>query len=137
MPRLMFTLSYIKKHILFGILISILSLSISTIFVAPATANSTNLPDAVGQAVLQDASKRSGLPVAQLRIVAFMQRDWPDGCLGLAQPETICTQQVVPGWQVKVVNHGQAFIYRTNHTGSIVKLGSGKLSSSFPPNIVP
>lgn len=119
------------------ILASILCLVFSITFVNSAVANSTNLPNAVAQAVLQDASKRSGLPIEQLRIVAAVQRDWPDGCLGLAQPQVICTQQVVPGWQVKVVNHQQAFIYRTNHSGSIVKLGSGKLSSAFPPNIVP
>lgn len=102
----------------------LLLLGVSLSSVNPATANSNNLPDSVAKPVLQDASKRSQLPTAQLHIVASVQRDWSDGCLGLAQPGTICTQQVVSGWQVKVVSEKETFIYRTNESGSVVKLGS-------------
>ncbi|HBB34255.1 MAG TPA: hypothetical protein DDZ80_08105 [Cyanobacteria bacterium UBA8803] len=88
-----------------------------------------NLPDAVVQVVLQDASKRSNLPNQELSIVQAEQRDWPDGCLGLAFSGTFCAQVVVPGWQV-IVNAGQRdFVYRTNNSGSQVKLESSNFKN--------
>lgn len=105
------------------VLTIILSLGINLTFVNSATADSSNLPDAVAKAVLQDASKRS-INVEKLRIVDSVPKNWSDGCLGLAQPGTLCTQQVVSGWQVKVVSGQKTLIYRTNRSGSVVKLES-------------
>jgi hypothetical protein len=102
----------------------ILFLGINLTLVNTARADTNNLPNSVAKAVLQDASKRSRLPLKQLRIVESVKRDWADGCLEITQPGTICTQQVVPGWQVKVVGGRQSLIYRTNNSGSVVKLGS-------------
>jgi hypothetical protein len=81
-----------------------------------------NLPDSVVQAVLEDASRRLNVPTQELRIVQAEPRDWPDGCLGLASPDTFCTQIVVSGWQVMVEGKQQSFVYRTNDSGSLVKL---------------
>ena len=81
-----------------------------------------NLPDSVVQAVLDDAAKRLNVPTQELRIVQAKQRDWPDGCLGLASPDTFCTQIVVSGWQVMVQGGQQSFVYRTNDSGSLVKV---------------
>jgi len=103
------------------VLTLILFLGINITFVNTATADANNLPDSIAKAVLQDASKRS-IAVEKLRIVDAVQRDWSDGCLGLAQPGTLCTQQVVSGWQVKVVSGQKTLIYRTNRSGSVVKL---------------
>jgi hypothetical protein len=82
----------------------------------------SNLPDSVAKAVLQDAQMRSRLSVKQWRIVNTEPRNWPDGCLGLAPPGTFCTQIVVPGWQVTVESGQKSFVYRTNNSGSLVKL---------------
>ncbi|NER21385.1 MAG: hypothetical protein F6J96_11895 [Symploca sp. SIO1C2] len=80
------------------------------------------LPDSVAQAVLQEASKQSILPIAQLKITQAQQQTWPDGCLGISSPDTLCTQALVTGWRVRVEDQGQSFIYRTNDSGSVVKL---------------
>lgn len=81
-----------------------------------------NLPDSVVQGVLQDAAKRLNVPTQELRIVQPQQRDWPDGCLGLASSDTFCTQIMVSGWQVMVEGKQKNLVYRTNNSGSIVKL---------------
>jgi hypothetical protein len=86
-----------------------------------------NLPDSVVQAVLQDASRRSNLPSQELNIVRVQQRDWPDGCLGLALSGTFCSQAVVSGWQVTVNAEQQSFVYRTDNSGSVVKLESSDI----------
>lgn len=112
-----------KRQIFWAlVLILILSFGINFSFINTATAEANNLPDAVAKAVLQDASKRSSLAVEKLRIADSVKRDWSDGCLGLAEAGTLCTQKIVSGWQVKVVSGQKTLIYRTNSSGSLVKL---------------
>lgn len=90
--------------------------------IAPEPSQQKNLPDSVAEAVLQDASTQSNLPIKELRIVNTEPRNWQDGCLGLAPPNTFCPQIVVSGWQVTVQGKQQSFVYRTNDSGSLVKL---------------
>ncbi len=89
-----------------------------------ASQNQTSdLPEAVSNAVLKDASKRAGQSNDKLKIIASESRTWRDGCLGLAEPGSICTQVLVSGWEVKVSNaESQTWVYRTNNSGSMVKL---------------
>ena len=37
----------------------------------------------------------------------------------------MCTQAIVPGWRVAVEGEGQFFVYRTNESGSVIKLENG------------
>lgn len=83
-----------------------------------------NLPNAVAQAVLKDASRQPNV-YRGLRIVQAEQQNWPDGCLGLAERGVFCTQAIVPGWRVLLEDEGQTFVYRTNASGSVVKLENG------------
>ncbi len=77
------------------------------------------LPAALADAVLQDASKRSGLPIPSLRIVKAERRTWTNGCLGLGGPGVVCTQALVPGWQVIVEGDKQRLVYRTGESGRV------------------
>lgn len=85
-------------------------------------AKNGNLPESVANSVLEDASTRYNLPVEELRLVQAEPQDWPDGCLGLAPPDTFCTQIIVSGWQVTVEGGGKSLVYRTDDSGSLVKL---------------
>ncbi len=58
---------------------------------------------------------------------------WPDGCLGLVQPEMLCTQSLVAGWRVIVGHDNQRWVYRTSQTGSSIKFDQP--SSSIIPNL--
>jgi hypothetical protein len=92
--------------------------------IAKEPARDGSLPDSIAKAVLQDASTRSKLSSQELRIVNAKPQNWPDGCLGLASPGTFCTQIVVVGWQVTVEGGQRSFVYRTNESGSVVKLAA-------------
>ena len=101
-----------------------------------------NLPDAVAQAVLQDASKQLNVPARQLRIVRSEARQWPNSCLGLPQTDRGCAQAIVPGWRVMVEGAQQGLIYRTNESGSLVMLeNTGTIGNatgvSIPSNELP
>lgn len=78
-----------------------------------------NLPAALADAVLQAASRQSRLPISSLRIVKAERRTWPDGCLGLGGPGVLCTQALVPGWQVVVAVGEERLVYRTGESGRV------------------
>lgn len=95
-----------------------------------------DLPNSVRQAVLQDALKRTQVNFTSVKIVSAKQKTWPNGCLGVSEPETVCTMVLVRGWQVTVQAGDQRLIYRTNASGSVVKLdpasSNGKVVTPVP-----
>jgi hypothetical protein len=91
---------------------------------AQAQPGPSNLPESVRTAVINAAANRTGIPANQFAVVEAEQRDWPDGCLGLGEPGTLCTQVIVPGYRVVVQANQQEWIFRTDDTGSQVKLAA-------------
>ncbi|MBW4572238.1 MAG: S-layer homology domain-containing protein [Tolypothrix carrinoi HA7290-LM1] len=79
------------------------------------------MPETVKSAVLQDISQRAEVEMSSLRVVKAQKQSWSDGCLGL-QSDAICTQSIVPGWQVVVANEQQMWVYRTDESGKVAKL---------------
>lgn len=75
------------------------------------------LPALVADAVLQDASNQSKLPVSKLRIVQAERQEWTDGCLGLGGLAELCAAVIVPGWLVTVEAGQQLLVYRTDENG--------------------
>jgi hypothetical protein len=97
---------------------------------------SAELPAAVTDAVLQDASRRLKLPISSLRVVKAERRTWPDGCLGLGSPGIVCTQALVPGWQVIVEGGKERLVYRTGESGK-VRLDEAASHSGDAGNLKP
>ncbi len=85
----------------------------------PSTANQAPAP-AVIQSVRQAVKKQFG--VAQVAVVSVTEQNWPDGCLGLAKAEEVCTMAVVTGWRVEVSDKLQTWYYRTDRTGKTIRL---------------
>lgn len=84
---------------------------------------STQSPSAqLIQTVKQTLSQQLGTSPDNFRLVASQPKTWPDGCLGLAQTDELCTQALVPGWQLDFTNGQQRWIYRTDMTGRLVRL---------------
>ncbi|HEY9849793.1 MAG TPA: S-layer homology domain-containing protein [Leptolyngbyaceae cyanobacterium] len=84
--------------------------------------NQTLVPQAVANAVLENLSQQTGIRVANLRVLEAQQQTWSDGCLGIGSPGITCAQTLVPGWRVVIGNNQQRWVYRTNLSGSVVKL---------------
>lgn len=98
----------------------------------------TTLAATVRNSVLQHTSKQSGLPKTDLHIVQTQAQIWSDNCLGLRDAKIACTKMTVPGWQVAVVSGQKRWLYRTNASGTILKLEYTTAASqhkSFPPPI--
>jgi hypothetical protein len=90
---------------------------------------SARLLQSVSNAVVQDVSQHSGLSASQLRIVESQPHTWQDDCLGLGGSGVVCSQQMVPGWQVTVASQQQRWIYHTNASGSVVKLAQSVVAT--------
>ncbi|WP_026735727.1 S-layer homology domain-containing protein [Fischerella sp. PCC 9605] len=80
-----------------------------------------NLPEPVKTAIWQDISQRTNMGVSALRIVKAEKITWSDGCLGL-KGNGICSQALVPGWQVVVAGNRQMWVYRTDESGRLARL---------------
>jgi hypothetical protein len=84
-------------------------------------ARSTDFPVALGEALRQDLSKQIGKAADQVQVSKTSRQTWPDGCLGLAKPEELCTQMRVDGWQVVLSDGSQQWTYRSDRTGRIYR----------------
>jgi len=82
----------------------------------------TQLPKAIADAILGDASKRSGVAVADLKITQATPKTFGNPCqFNFGE---ICTQQYDPveGWEVMVKVKEQSWTYHVNKSGSQIVL---------------
>ncbi len=71
-------------------------------------------------AAIQDLAVTLNIDVAQIQLVSTEAVDWPDGCLGVHLPDVMCTQAIVPGFNLLLAANGQPYEYHTNQDGSVV-----------------
>jgi hypothetical protein len=72
-----------------------------------ATAISGALPPETAQNIQNQISQILAVPLESIELQQVEQREWPDGCLGLAQPDEVCTQAITPGWLLVFSINGQ------------------------------
>lgn len=96
----------------------------------PSIESEAQLSATVSHAVLHHAAQHSRMPSSNLRVVDAQLHTWPDNCLGLSNSGVSCTQMPVPGWQVAVANGQQRWTYRTDVSGSVIKLEGKSVSPS-------
>jgi hypothetical protein len=96
----------------------------------------TSFPSQIGNLVCQDLARRLNLPIAQLRIMDATSQTWSDGCLGLARPDEMCTQAVIPGWRIRVTQGERLWVYRSNRTGSSLRLENPDRPSVLLPGAI-
>jgi hypothetical protein len=89
---------------------------------AKAISKTPKLPSTVANAVRKDLSKQTGIPANQLQLIQSTSKTWSDGCLGLAKADEMCSQAMVPGWQVVFSNGTRRWVYRTNATGTVYRM---------------
>ncbi|MDX2231687.1 MAG: hypothetical protein NW220_18780 [Leptolyngbyaceae cyanobacterium bins.349] len=84
----------------------------------------------------QDLSQRTGIAANQLQLVEAKSQTWPNGCLGLAKPDEMCTQAMVDGWRVVFANGNRRWVYRTNGNGRTYRLEPSVSRSGQVPGLV-
>ncbi|XWK88224.1 MAG: S-layer homology domain-containing protein [Phormidium sp.] len=84
--------------------------------------NNAPVPQGVSDAVIQNLSQQTGIETSALKIVEAQQQTWANGCLGISSPGVPCAEGKVPGWEVVVGSGTRRWVYRSNMSGSLVKL---------------
>jgi hypothetical protein len=113
-------IKHITISLLIGLGLVLAACSPTTLPTEPAVIPPGGAPEAVNE-VLQMVSRVEGVPVENIQLVTFEAREWPDGCLGLPEPEEMCIQVITPGYVVILEINGDQFEYRTDETGSIIR----------------
>ncbi|NEQ21911.1 MAG: hypothetical protein F6K28_22460, partial [Microcoleus sp. SIO2G3] len=90
------------------------------------------LPQAVRDRVLQTLSEQFNVPVGQLVVASAERRTW-DGCLGISEPDVMCTMIAISGWRVRVVDgntlpEDRVWVYHTNQDGTQIRLNPAESS---------
>lgn len=150
----MFTYSRNLTLVFFAIAVFILGNSCANIDSTKVSAspNSSNLPSSsiqkspsqsdepvifpqeLSKRVIEDLSQRTGIPTQKLTILRYSQETWPDGCLGIGNPDELCSMALVDGWQIEVsVANSPSRFYRTDLTGENLRLSP--LENNLPPSV--
>ncbi len=80
-----------------------------------------NLPPSIAAKVIDLAASASGIPANQLTVTAAEPRLW-NGCLGVAPPDTACTEIAIYGWQAVIEGNGKTLTYHTDMIGNDIRL---------------
>ncbi len=68
-----------------------------------------------------------------IRVVSVGQVDWPNGCLGIQKPGIMCTDVIVPGYQVILEVNGKQYEVRTDLTGQTAMVAPEGAGESAQP----
>ena len=79
------------------------------------------LPPDVALNLQNRVSEILGVPVESIQLNSIEQMDWPDGCLGLPEPDEACTDAITPGWLVAFTVDGQEYRFRVDQTGTVIR----------------
>ncbi|WP_254563715.1 alkaline phosphatase [Oscillatoria sp. HE19RPO] len=80
------------------------------------------LPSDITTAVEENLARDFGLQPGNFSVVSAQQQTWSDGCLGLGEANESCLLALVEGWQVTVQSGDRTLVYRTDDSGSQVRL---------------
>jgi len=104
----------------------------------PTQRENGDLPSAVADRILERASDDSGVSESELTLAEVHQRTW-DGCLGIMEPDSVCTKIALLGWQVVVAAEGKSWVYHSDAEGSEVRLNetASLPNSDIIPDFIP
>lgn len=70
----------------------------------------------------KDLASRLSVGEKSIVIIQITEATWNDGCLGLGGPAESCLQALVPGFKIEMLAKGKTYFYRTDKTGSMVRV---------------
>ena len=88
---------------------------------APSLKAGIPLPDDVAQKLRAYVAKEFNTKEDNIGVLAAIQKDWPDACLGQSVASEMCAEVITPGWEITVSVSNKEKTYRTNTDGSVIK----------------
>ena len=78
----------------------------------------------IGSLAAQALADELQISVDTVEVVSTEAVEWPDSCLGVNDPETMCAQVITPGYLVVLSVDGEQYEYHTNEDGSVMLLAT-------------
>jgi len=78
--------------------------------------------------VVKQLAKALGKAETDIKVVSSTPIEWPDACLGMAQPDVVCAQVITPGFIFVLAADALQYEYHTNADGSQVVAGTVELA---------
>jgi putative hemolysin len=66
-------------------------------------------------------AEQLGVDPGEILYTGLEEATWPNGCLGLARPDEMCTEAEVPGFQLTLTFGGDLYYIRSNEDGSVMR----------------
>lgn len=79
-------------------------------------------PPEVEEVAMLELSLKTAISVEDMEVVGAERREWPDACLGLAEPDEQCAEMITPGWALTIEAEGQTYVVRTDDVGLEVRI---------------
>ena len=79
------------------------------------------LPPDAALNIRNQVSAILGVPVESIQLKSVEPMEWPNGCLGLPEPEEACTEVITPGWLLVFTADGQEYKFRADQTGTVIR----------------
>lgn len=86
-------------------------------------------------AVQQTLATALGLPVDQVVLVEATPVDWPDACLGAAQPDEMCAEVITPGYRLVFDTPQGRYVIHSDQTGSTYRQVTPALGGTPVPEV--
>ncbi len=90
----------------------------------------------IGEAARADAARRTGLPLAEVRVVSAESVTWRDGSLGCPEPGMAYTDALVPGYRIRVAAGTQELDYHASRGGQLVLCPAGRAVEPLPDSAI-
>lgn len=74
------------------------------------------------QAAREWLAQQQDVPMTRLTVLTVEDVEWPDSCLGCAEPGTFCLTVIVPGYRVVLTDGNTRFEVRTDRDGKTVAM---------------
>lgn len=87
-----------------------------------ATSTDTAPVEPAAAAARSDLAAKLGISAQSIIIMEVENQTWNNGCLGLPKAGEFCTEALVPGFKVEMEAQGESYTYRTNASGSVVRM---------------
>ena len=71
---------------------------------------------------IKSLSQQLGIAPSEIKLLTSEETEWPDGCLGLARRDEMCTMAMVPGYRFVLQAQEQQYEVRTDREGRYARV---------------
>jgi hypothetical protein len=88
--------------------------------IKPSAAGDEPYPPAI-TAALRIVAVELGVPPAEVEVLSYEMVEWPNACLGFAQPDELCAEVITPGWRIELRQNDTQIEAHTDLLGETVR----------------